>query len=42
MNEAAKKSRRVNGCLDLPALRAALHKHLTIALTPTCDNQAAA
>jgi hypothetical protein len=42
MNEAAKQFRRVNGYLHLPALRAALDAHFNLAVTPTCDNQAAA
>jgi putative transposase len=42
MNEAAKQFRRVNGHLHLPALRAALDKHFEVAVTPACDNQAAA
>ena len=37
MGEAAKQFRRVNGHLHLPALRVALDRHATIAVTPTCD-----
>jgi putative transposase len=42
MNEAAKQFRRVNGYLHLKALRTALDAHFNTAVTPTCDNQAAA
>ena len=38
MTEAAKQFRRVNGHLHLAALRVALDKHATDAVTPTCEN----
>jgi putative transposase len=38
MGEAAKQFRRVNGHLHLAALRVALDRHATDAVTPTCEN----
>ena len=37
MGEAAKQFRRVNGHLHLPALRVALDRHASVAVTPRCD-----
>jgi len=41
MLEAARQFRRVNGHLHLPALRTALERETTEAVTPTCHDEAA-
>ena len=37
--EASKQFRRVNGFLHLPALRDALNRHITVGVTPPCDDE---
>jgi putative transposase len=39
MVEAAKQFRRVNGCLHLPALRAALEAEVARTVTGSCEAQ---
>jgi putative transposase len=39
MVEAGKQFRRVNGCLHLPALRAALEAEVAKAVTDRCEDQ---